>query len=122
MATVKVAPREIDRMIAERVMGWTNLSITGTPFGTTPEGKVHRIVPPYSTDMSAAWEVVERLRLLGYQGGMNWARSRSGYECTFESLPISPDERRFSKAETAPLAICLAALQVIEVPIEPRAR
>jgi len=113
MQTVKLTPREIDRLIAERVMGWTNLSMIGNRFGTTPEGKTHRIVPQYSTDVSAAWEVVEKLRQSGYQGGINWAISELGYECAFVEALHSPDERQTSRAETAPLAICLAALKVI---------
>ncbi len=111
---IKITPREIDRLIAEQVMGWTNLSVAGNRFGTTPEGKVHRIVPPYSTDMSAAWVVVEKLRLLGYRGGIDWARADSEYECYFEASPIL-SERQSSRAETAPMAICLAALKVIGV-------
>ena len=118
MPTVKITPREIDRLIAEQVMGWTNLSVAGNRFGTTPEGKVHRIVPPYSTDMSAAWEVVEKLRLLGYRGGIDWARPDSEYECYFGASPIPISERQSFKEETAPRAICLAALKVIGVSVE----
>lgn len=117
MQSVKIIPREIDRLVAERVMGWTNVSVEGTRFGTTPEGKVHAIVPQYSTDMSAAWKVVERLRLLGYQGGIDWA-TESGYECAFGSSPIPPYEGQSFSTETAPLAICLAALKVMEVSVE----
>lgn len=118
MQSVKIIPREIDRLIAERVMGWTNVSGVGTRFGTTPEGKVHAIVPQYSTDMSAAWEVVEKLRLLGYQGGIDWARPESGYKCAFGASLIPPHQRQSSRTETAPLAICLAALKVMGVSIE----
>jgi len=99
-------------------MGWTNLSVVGSCFGTTPEGRMHRIVPPYSTDMAAAWEVVEKLRRLGYQGGIHWtSSSEAEYECGFGSSLIPPEARQPCKAETAPLAICLAALQVMEVSI-----
>lgn len=114
MQLVKITLREIDRLIAERVMGWTDLSVTGNRFGTTPEGKPHRIIPQYSTEISAAWEVIEKLRFLGYQGGIDWARPEAGYECSFgSSLP--PDQRPSSQAETAPLAICLAALKVMGI-------
>jgi hypothetical protein len=118
MQSVKITLRDIDRLIAERVMGWTNLSVTGSRFGTTPDGKPHRIIPQYSTEISAAWEIVEKLRLSGYQGGLEWAKPEPGYECAFGSLPFPLDEKQFSWAETAPLAICLAALKVMEVPIE----
>ncbi len=114
---ITLTKREIDRLVAERVMGWTNLYLEGSRFGTTPEGKSHRIVPQYSSDMSAAWEVVERLRHSGYEGGIDWTRPELGYECAFWSSPIPPDEMQPSRAETAPLAICLAALRGMGVSI-----
>lgn len=117
METVTLTKREIDRLVAERVMGWTNLHVVGTRFGTTPEGKSHRMVPQYSTDISAAWEVVEKLRQSGYQGRIDWARPELGYECAFWSSPILPNEMQFPRAETAPLAICLAALMVMGVSV-----
>jgi len=117
MQTINCAPREIDRLIAEQVMGWTNLSVAGTRFGTTPEGKSHSIVPQYSTDLSAAWEVVEKLRQVGYQGGINWSDSEPEYECAFGSSNVPPHERQSCRAETASLAICLAALQIVGIPI-----
>lgn len=117
MQSVKITLRDLDRLIAERVMGWTNLSVTGSRFGTTPDGKPHRIIPQYSTEISAAWEIVEKLKLSGYQGGLEWAKPEAGYNCAFgASLPL--DEKQFSWAETAPLAICLAALKAMEVSIE----
>ncbi len=118
METLTLTKREIDRLVAERVMGWTNLYGAGTRFGTTPEGKSHRIVPPYSTDMSAAWEVVERLRKSGYQGKIDWARPELGYECIFWSSPVPPTEMQLPRAETASLAVCIAALKVMGVLIE----
>lgn len=114
MQPVNITLREIDRLIAERLMGWTNLSLTGSGFGTTPEGMPHRIIPRYSTEISAAWEVIEKLKLLGYQGRIDWAKPEPGYECAFGASPFTY-EMQFSSAETASLAICLAALKIIEV-------
>lgn len=113
MQTINCTPREIDRLVAEQVMGWTNLSVAGTRFGTTPEGKAHRIVPQYSTDLSAAWEVVEKLRQLGYQGAIDWSSSEPGYECAFGSSNVPSHERQSCRAATASLAICLAALKIV---------
>ena len=60
--------REIDALVAEHVMEWTNLiTITGDPkpipfiIGTAPGTKGHLPIPEYSTDISAAWEVVKEL-------------------------------------------------------------
>jgi hypothetical protein len=65
---------------------------------------------PYSTDIAAAWEVVEHLRrngrfvqidLFGYDGE-DWRVCVSVDE---------PEKYEAAEAETAPLAICLAALR-----------
>ena len=118
METTQFTKREIDRLIAERVMGWTNLYAQGARFGTSPKGKSHSIIPPYSTDMSAAWEVVEKLRQSGYQGKLDWATPELGYECYFWSSSLPPNEMQCPRTQTAPLAICLAALKVMGVSIE----
>lgn len=66
-------------------------------------------VPPYSTDIKAAWEVIEKiagdkkrgiayLSLHGYEG--------RGFFCSLGKGDAGGD--------TAPLAICLAALKAIE--------
>lgn len=78
--------------------------------------------PRYSTDMAAAWGVVEKMRgrdlcmdLMCYPHG------GSGWWCSFDS-PLSSFRRWQARScETAPLAICRAALQALE-PAEPLER
>ena len=75
------AGRELDALIAERVMGWTNLieytfiqrtasgeeKVTGRALKGTPpahDGSLYPVVSVknYSTQSAAAWMVVEKLR------------------------------------------------------------
>jgi hypothetical protein len=101
------AGRELDVLVAEKVMGWTNLRTTkaGMRRGTPAEyPHIGHEVPPYSTDMSAAWEVVEKMR------------EREGYagvESNHDLWEASMGPWYVATAETAPLAICRAALAAI---------
>ena len=113
------AGRDVDALVAERVMGFTRqdesyLSVTA--------GLVRRFVwrdqtgdeycagpPRYSTDMAAAWHVVETLRLTvqpdaGSGGGGMAGRKDRRHHVYWEEV---------AEAETAPLAICLAALRLV---------
>lgn len=118
------AGRELDAAIAERVMGWTNCRVRvmydarGLPSyggGTPPEGGKKRPYPAYSTDIAAAWSVVERfvrdtrfhLDSLGFDGE-EW-RCAIGHD----NDEGDADGWSFAEANTAPLAICLAALKAL---------
>jgi hypothetical protein len=112
--------RELDAVIAEKVMGWTRLS---HPYGeqthktldgrtiladflSAPDGMK---LPHYSTDISAAWEVVEKLRELGWYLAIH-SDPKRGY---FATIPRADGIQ--IESETAPHAICLAALKAKEV-------
>ena len=101
------AGRELDAMIAEKVMGvevnWREIRRTEAAGGNYRE-----LVgtPRYSTDIAAAWEVVTRfaneryyVRLELDADGVWWAQIGSA-----EDAP----------AKSPPLAICLAALKAME--------
>lgn len=104
----------MDKLIAERVMGWTNVYQDGVNLkGTEPSGEDQTAhVPLYSVNISAAWRVVEKCNLLhgwvslGYdEGDKEWM--------IFESRP--PDGiYTISTGDTAPLAICRAALKAVQ--------
>ena len=65
----------------------------------------HVEIPPFSTDIAAAWMVVERMRELG------WFFEVSA-ECDSQWVAYFDKERYASEAaDTAPLAICRAALR-----------
>lgn len=97
--------RELDAHVAEKLMGW------------------RRVPPRYSTDIAAAWEVLEKLDAMGLKvevgnrvegargGGWFAAVTRwGGKECEECGSPYVVED--VSAAPTAPLAICRAALAV----------
>jgi hypothetical protein len=151
------AGRELDALVAEKVMGWTGrmevarrgrrdewlVVFTGRPDGGIGDyacfydrdgGKIYCCKPHnihhagrYSTGIAAAWEVVEKV----------WATlPKTGYG-TFRALlhrrdpdgrwicEFAPDAHgdwsthATAEADTAPLAICLAALRAVGVEVTP---
>lgn len=100
------AGRELDCEVAMKVFGGK----TGR-FITSEEGEVYEGLPMYSTDIAAAWEVVGLLANGthgGFDCGIDWD---GGWWATFEP---SPDEKYSEhNADTAPLAICRAALKAL---------
>jgi len=108
--------RKLDSEIAEKVMG---LDVTKVPGGKwedfyyTSPGRV--AVKPYSSDISAAWEVVAKLR----EGGV-WMECYAGYSDTEVSIGwychIHAHEGSVSADDPylAPMAICKAALKAVE--------
>jgi hypothetical protein len=121
--------RELDALIAEKVMGWGPIEIdrNGNPVGINPDYpskfKCH-IVPNYSTDIAAAWTVVEKLKLCV------WPTTDGRYLCLLDQFSLEyGDEYWFggsnvlenierdwiaAVAQTAPHAICLAALKTVK--------
>jgi hypothetical protein len=83
--------REIDVRVAREVMG--------------------EICRDYSTDITAAWSVVDKMRDEGYWmeliGPMN---PRDEWVARFVQINWVED----ASADTAPMAICLAALEVAQ--------
>lgn len=123
------AGRELDALIAERVMGIDAelIHTDGAPRTIAYRGMqaVVRAVDHYCTDIAAAWEVVEKMRADGWEFEI-WDRDAHltrahgvpwGAEFSREGLAWEPLRRKGS-ADTAPLAICLAALA--SLPEEPK--
>lgn len=128
------ANRPIDAMIAEHVMNtekYWSIRWGGSGYGDFPtydEAVIHALKyfgdrraaiipywdePCYSTDISAAWQVVEKLR-------ETWAIELHGREGVWNCLVEEGDEvtAHFiatAEADTASLAICLAALKAVGV-------
>lgn len=122
------AGRELDALVAEKVMG---LAPEQWPFVCEVDkhdtagdvwcsdcqeetDKTARVPLHYSTDISAAWQVVERLHEKGYaltlhnepdeDAGYTWGASVGG---------DSADAFVESWEDTAPMAICTAALRTV---------
>ena len=105
------AGRELDALVAEKVMGWrriesTNLFLIGPKHieGGFP-------APHYSTDISAAWQIVEKFKMTITPN--NCYPHVKAKWCADVELKGS-HELWLAGAETAPLAICRAALRAME--------
>lgn len=112
---------ELDALIAEKVMGlklhihrYYGLSGKLEPSGPYLEpqdwgGSVPTRPKPYSTDIAAAWRVVERLRELGWI--VDLFDEGRGWSVSFERDRTISSANNQADALTAPHAICLAAMK-----------
>jgi len=134
------AGRELDALVAEKVMGWIGSVFKGPtlrignrylhegdPIWTTPEGDLyHRArsidgsyvgddCPHYSTDIAAAWQVVEKVREK-YVINIEIDCENIWVELWQDSTDEPSNYKQVADeyGDTAPLAICLAALKAIE--------
>ena len=129
------AGQKLDALVAEKVMGW---AITHRGHRVMPgPGGIHggremrgftgsvdartwisQVCPDYSTDISAAWEVVEKLKErhgVTLSGGPNDEGGCEGWVCSVKAFGYRrfQDQEWNAHADTAPLAICKAALQAV---------
>jgi len=101
------AGRKLDALVAEKVMGLSGpFDVCDCGWPGNHIGKT--LIPPYSTSISAAWEVVEKLKADGTTIDI---QSRTpGWTVIVDELYDSGVEVR---APTAPVAICFAAIKAI---------
>lgn len=128
-----MTPREIDALVAERIMGWVRLEFKGGAVFFMPPDVAEQMYirqqsqecvssgdednsPLYSSDITAAWRIVDQMRKNGY-----WLKLQSPFEAdntkwnagftehSFTGWNGRPDNQR--QADSAPMAICLAALR-----------
>jgi hypothetical protein len=126
--------RELDALVAEKVMGWQVCRCTPLDIDEWTATSPHRYtlwqefrrgdgkrcprceaptLRPYSTDIAAAWEVVEKLRApsttidirAGFLETKVWVIQHHGRQPGVHSYE--------AQEKTAPHAICLAALKAI---------
>jgi hypothetical protein len=111
------AGRELDFQIAIKLMGWTSGPLAP---GVEP-GPMHHLVPPnfsggeapkvphYSTDIAAAWLAMDKLcELRGNDLALE--RHSGGWSVMSEAGEHGTE---LAGAQTAPHAICLAALKAL---------
>lgn len=104
------AGRELDALIAEKVMGLIayKVQLVAPPPRVRTIDELQRVgspLPHYSADIAAAWEVVEKADLWSLYGSIGDGPYRACIQ--FE------DREGLMTADTAPLAICLAALKAV---------
>jgi hypothetical protein len=113
------ASAEMDVMIAEQVLGWKRdfgrwVDRDGNKFWTIEpdedyyacENQCTHFTP--STEIAPAWEVVEKL-------GLSVLKVQDGWQARKH---VSMSDETSSNGETAPLAICRAALLALNQPEE----
>jgi len=100
--------RKLDALVAEKVMGEKLFDSTipaKDELGRfVDRGIFPQTVPNYSTEIAAAWEVVEACKSLHII-------SRNNDEPNDWIIGAYDPDRVLAKTSTAPLAICLAALK-----------
>jgi hypothetical protein len=106
--------RELDALVAEKVMGWMRQH----DIWYGPKLKMAQAFdrpPNYSTDIAAAWEIVEKFSKLGWDVTVfSGGEMRDGDEIYAEFDPRYCDGKfALKSAYTAPHAICLAALNAV---------
>lgn len=135
---IMLAGPDMDRLVAERVMGWTELKWYPYEaacqnddaeregwFGIPPDCKYRERVDrrEYSKSIAAAWEVVERMAK-HYHRNLVMNHTGAQYRCRFLTLEgpriwdwaQRPNDGLTAWDESAPLAICRAALAMMETP------
>jgi hypothetical protein len=116
-----IAGKQLDKQVATQVLGHSVVQqknralVEGTPRGQRP-------LASYSTEIGAAWEVAEHLgiTLIPIEGGTWFAMAgkENGWTGPAEFIKFLQTAEFMNTgaavAETAPLAICLAAIKVVE--------
>ena len=111
--------RDLDAQVAEKVMGFSILIADKPMLGFIGQGdpywldayKQPRMTPFYSTDIKAAFEVVEKL---GKDGWIVTLHRDFNWYCDLAWL--TEDDTTWTSADAAdtlPEAICLAALKAV---------
>lgn len=111
--------RELDALVAEKVMNVPKYGID-----TVSISNSDMFPKPYSTDISAAWEIVEKIRL--HENYVCWEISsewkgegdlKANSNFSFHVRFCLGRGVEWAGADTAPLAICLAALKAVGIEI-----
>jgi hypothetical protein len=110
------AGRELNELVAEKVMGWRYVTF---PDGAMPHVKHWHgpndecLLPDFSGSINAAWQLVEKLIEAGWNVGVDkYARTSP---CVEVNIWNAGNDEVIQLADTAPLAICLAALKTVRV-------
>lgn len=109
--------RRLDAMVASTVMGWERTERTGLRWNDS--NSIPRPLPHYSTDIAAAFLVIDKLHEQYWVGIQIPGGKRSDgdeFEVSLYSDYWEQETPRFvAVAETIPLAICRAALTAMEI-------
>lgn len=105
---------KIDALVAEHIMGYEGVCSSNYSYMGDKEAinlanpKGYSYYSHYSTDIAAAWEVVERMRLTGCR---LWACDEKYNDKRIIVNFRYPMDREFEGRGEFPFAVCLAALK-----------
>jgi hypothetical protein len=99
--------REMDALVAERVFGWKRLRNQVGWYRDGDKSTWNMREPRFSTDISAAWTIVEKLK--GMEPEIEWSDEIHAWCVVFYKSKIDSA----TLGDTAPLAICKAALKAV---------
>jgi hypothetical protein len=117
---MKLNLREIDRLVAEKVMGWKPFYDDGdlisfiTEFGTLFFSDDDESEWNPTINIADAWQVVEKLKIAVIPQADESPKNMR-YLAEIDDRPLGKHYEVF--AETAPLAICLVALKAVDVKV-----
>jgi hypothetical protein len=108
--------RELDTLVAETVMGWKDSMIhEGEWCALDPvDPSVFQPPPPYSTDIAAAWTVVEKLSQVNFLIQTRTFNNQPHQSMCLILKDVDADVWITAVGEHMPHAICLAALKACE--------
>lgn len=116
---------ELDALVAEKVMGWRvtpHPDLHGATYFEVPDGTATVMPDMFSTDIAAAWTVVEKMRADGWGFGFG-TEEGGGWAAIFangrDGMAFEEYEEGYSFEAAAPLAICRAALKAVRVQAVP---
>lgn len=109
----KLSERELDELVAERVMGWTKMAtcFCGKPVGVPPGSENKSHTPEYSTDVTAALAVLEKLQPSVRE--IYVRQFSEGWQCT---MSLGEGRIVVTRVCSMPRAACEAALSATEEP------
>ncbi len=110
------AGRELDALIGEKLFGVSYEFVYDDYMIPDPDDPIaYDVCPHYSTDITAAWQVLEKLLTMTENQDIHLEHLGSGEEGYWgvSTCYEMGEWKDWARAETAPLAICLAALQAV---------
>lgn len=107
------AGRDMDVKVAEAVFGW-KVVVEKSHTGFFNKQGLFQAVPRYSTEMAAAWEVVEHLRKQGCDFDFFASSTRVNPDHWADAVFLTQTTEFLTRAKTAELAICRSALKTVQ--------
>ncbi|UYL93738.1 hypothetical protein NIIg32_gp34 [Parageobacillus phage vB_PtoS_NIIg3.2] len=107
--------REINWFVAEKVMNWHVWENEDGELMVTKGYGCYSHCPSFSTNIADAWPIVEKLKIAVIPQAGEPPKNMK-YLAEIDRRPLGGYYEAF--AETAPLAICLAALKSVGIEVE----